>query len=239
VDRLPAAAGGSPEDLNIVLRVLARREESADCASLVFARPRGLAYQAGDWVDLRFLPAELAVGRTFSFSSAPTEPDVWITYRRGITPFKRALDQAGPGDTLLITQHGSNGFLRRPRTPAVLIAGGVGIAPFRSMIRDAVDQGDRAEIKLIHVNRTRDAPFRQEVTELAARQPGLEVHYVATADDGRLTAKLLRRLVPDLGASRAHVYIAGPPAMVTSTERLVAALGVPAHRVLTDSFTGY
>jgi len=233
------AAGGSPDDLNIVLRVIERRTESSDCESLVFTRPRGLEYHAGDWVDVRFLPVELAVGRTFSFTSAPTEPDVWITYRRGITPFKRALDRAAPGDTLLITQHGSNGFIRRPRTPAVFIAGGVGIAPFRSMIRDAVDRGDSAGITLIHVNRTQDAAFRQELTELAARRSWLKVHHVATVDDGRLTAKLLRSLAADISEGRARVYIAGPPAMVTSTERLIEALDVAPHRVLTDSFTGY
>jgi hypothetical protein len=44
--------GGSPDDLSIALRVSGRRAESADCDSLVFARPRGLDYQAGDWVDV-------------------------------------------------------------------------------------------------------------------------------------------------------------------------------------------
>ncbi|HEX5590604.1 MAG TPA: FAD-dependent oxidoreductase [Candidatus Limnocylindrales bacterium] len=239
LDRFPDPPGGSPEDLNIVLRVVARRTESPDCESLVFARPRGLAYQAGDWVDLRFPQAELAVGRTFSYSSAPGDSDVMITYRRGITPFKRALDAAAPGDVLLITQHGSNGFLRRPRTPAVFIAGGVGVAPFRSMIRDAVDHRDTAGVTLIHVNRTREAPFGPEMAELAGRASWLTVHHVATAEDGRLDARRAGRLMPDLTASRARVYVAGPPAMVESTQRLLAALGVPQDRVLSDSFTGY
>lgn len=238
-DRFPDPPGGSPDDLNIVLRVVARRTESPDCESIVFARPRGLAFRAGDWVDLRFPEVALAVGRTFSYSSAPGEPDVMITYRRGVTPFKRALDAAVPGDILLITQHGSNGFLRRPRTPAVCIAGGVGIAPFRSMIRDAVDHRDTAHVTLVHVNRTREAPFGTELTELASREPWLTVRYVATAEDGRLDARRLRRLVPDLAASGARVYVAGPPAMVESTQRLLATLGVPPDRVLSDSFTGY
>jgi ferredoxin-NADP reductase len=231
--------GGSPTDENIVLRVLDRRVESSDCDSLVFARPRGLQFQAGDWVDLRFLTEDLAVGRTFSFSSAPTEPELWITYKHGVTPFKRALDEAKAGDVLLITQYGSNGFVRRAGRAATFIAGGIGIAPFRSMIREAADTGDDTEIRLVQVNRDPDMPFGGELADIAAAHPWLDLRQHVTARDGRLTAKALAGLAPQIGPDGPDVYVVGPPAMVDATERHLKALGVDPERTFTDRFDGY
>ena len=239
LERIADPPGGSPTDENIVLRVLARRIESRDCDSLVLARPRGIDFQAGDWVDLRFLTADLAIGRTFSFSSAPTEPDLWITYKHGVTPFKQALDGAVAGDLLLITQYGSNGFVRRRGRPAIFVAGGIGIAPFRSMIREAADTGDETPIQLVHVNREPDVPFGPELLDLAGRHPWLSVRQHVTSVDGRLTAKALAKLAPDLGPEGPDAYVVGPPAMVDATERHLQALGVDPERTFTDRFDGY
>ena len=239
MERITSPPGGSPTDENIVLRMLERRVESHDCDSLVFARPRGLEFGAGDWVDLRFLTAELAIGRTFSFSSAPTEPDLWITYKHGVTSFKRAMDAAAPGDLLLVTQYGSNGFTRRESRPAVFIAGGIGIAPFRSMIREAADTGDDTDVTLVQVNRDPDVPFGEELLDLATRHPWLTVRHHVTSRDGRLTPKVLARLAPELGPDGTDAYVVGPPAMVDATERHLAALGVDPDRTFTDRFTGY
>lgn len=231
--------GGSPEDLNVVLRVIERRAESPDCSSLLFERPSGLTYRAGDWVDLRFPTADLAVGRTFSYSSAPAEPNVRITFRHGRSPFKQRLEATGPGDILLITQHGSNGMLLAPRDPAVMIAGGVGVAPFRAMILDALEGSGQAPMSLILVNRAAAAPFRDDLDALAAATERLTVHHVTTSTSGRLDARRLIALTPAIADGRTRVYIAGPPAMVDGTEALVRRLGTRPDRIIVDSFTGY
>ena len=157
------ALNGSPDDLNIILPVIGKHRDSSDCMSIVFDRPQGLSFNAGDWLDIRFPDFDLAVGRTFSFASAPTEADLRITFRIGRTPFKRRLEAVVAGETLLVTQYGSNGFLLDRGSPAVFLAGGVGIAPFRSMIKDVIDHRDQVPMTLIHVNRTEDAPFREEL----------------------------------------------------------------------------
>lgn len=239
VDVLRDPPGGSPDDLNIVLRVLERRAESADCSSLLFARPAGLRYRAGDWLDLRYPTADLAVGRTFSYSSAPSEPTVRITFRHGRSPFKLRLEATGPGDILLITQHGSNGMLLAPRDPAVMIAGGVGVAPFRAMILDALDGPGQAPMTLILVNRAAAAPFRDELDALSAATDRLVVHHVTTSTSGRLDARRLATLAPSIADGRTRVYIAGPPAMTEATEALIRRLDTPPDRILVDSFTGY
>lgn len=226
-------------DLNIVLRIIERREEAPDCLSIRFARPPEVGYQPGDWMDIRFPTPEFPVGRTYSFASSPTEPDLCITFKRGVSPFKRRLALADRGETMLITQYGSNGFLLDPRSPAVFVAGGVGITPFRSMLKSLVDTDARLPVALIYQNRTEAFPFRAELDAWARELPDLRVCYVATATAGRLTAPLLRQLLPDLAARQPRCYVAGPPGMVERVAATLPTLGVAPGDIKTDSFTGY
>ncbi len=226
-------------DLDIVLRIIERREEAPDCLALRFARPPGLTYRPGDWLDIRFPTPAFPVGRTYSFASAPTEPNVQIAFKRGVSPFKRCLERAVPGETMLITQYGSNGFLLDRRSPAVFIAGGVGITPFRSMLKELIDTDARIPVTLIYQNTTAGFPFTAELDTWARDYPALDTHYVATATAGRLTQPLLRQLLPDLAARQPLAYIAGPPGMVEHAARLLVALGQDGADIRTDRFDGY
>lgn len=239
MDTYPGAPNGSSDDLNLVLRVIGRRQESADCESVFFARPRGLTFEAGDWLDIRFLSPDLAIGRTYSFASAPTEPDLRITFRKGRTPFKRRLERVTPEDTLLVTQYGSNGFVLDRRFRAVFVAGGIGIAPFRSMAKDAIDRADNVPITIIHVNRSDDAPFREELLGWRDDHGHLDVHHVSTATTRRLTTEALSRFIPRRHTMVSMFYVAGPPGFVAATADLLSRFGVRSEATKTDSFTGY
>ncbi len=225
-------------DLNIPLTVKALRRESADCWSIVYAKPAGFQFAAGMWMDLRFPEEALAIGRTFSFASAPTEPDLLITFKTGRTPFKQRLAGVQPGEVMLITQYGSNGFHRDRTYPAVFLAGGVGIAPLRSMIKEGIDGHDALHATLIYSNHTRDFPFRRDLEAWQQTDASLHVHYVASGTAGRLTPATLGPYLAGVDVA-AKYYIAGPPGMVRSAERILTRFPVAAERILTDSFTGY
>lgn len=223
----------------MLLRVDAIDQDSSSCSSVHFQRPRGFTYEPGDWVDLRFPTPDLAVGRTFSFSSSPTEKRIRITYKHGVSPFKRALAAVQPGDALLITQSGSNGFRLSSRHPAVMIAGGVGIAPFRSMVRAALDTGTDVPIDIAFVSRDGDIPFRAEMATWATRTPGLRLHDIHTGSGVRLGTAALGPIVDGAESERPMYYVAGPPAMVDAALAHLVALGLDEDRILTDRFDGY
>lgn len=230
---------GSPTDLNIVLRVVATELDSPSCTSVHFERPRGFIYGAGDWLDLRFPTPDLAVGRTYSFSSSPTEDRVRITYKHGVSPFKRALAAVKPGDPLLITQSGSNGFRLSHRHPAVMIAGGVGIAPFRSMVLTALDTGTAMPLDVVFVSRDGDIPFHSEMATWASRASQLRLHDIRTGSGVRLGTAALRPIVDGAERGNPRYFVAGPPAMVDATLAHLVALGLDKDRILTDRFDGY
>lgn len=231
----------SDSDLNIPLIVKELRSEAADCLSIVYERPRAFTFEAGMWMDIRFLSEELSIGRTYSFSSSPTEPDLMITFKKGITKFKKSMERVQPGDVMLITQYGSNGFRVDRKSKSVFIAGGVGIAPFRSMIKEGIDYGDPLNIDLIYMNSTDDFPFRRELEQWQETDRSLRVHYVVSSKEGRLTKDMLRRYLDrsDTTGAKYKYYIAGPPAMVSSFESMLSSLQVEGGSILTDSFTGY
>jgi ferredoxin-NADP reductase len=135
---------------DITLTVQSIRPETPGYHSVVFERPQKFMYDAGDWMDVELHGQKFRGGTTYSFSSSPSEPNLMITFREGISPFKKALAGLQPGDSARITQYGNDyGFRLRDNRSNVLIAGGVGIAPFRSMLQEVADQGGKDREKVL------------------------------------------------------------------------------------------
>ncbi|GGO92874.1 hypothetical protein GCM10011584_30290 [Nocardioides phosphati] len=224
--------------VDIPLVVAERREENADHLTLVFERPRGFDFEAGDWMDLEFPGRELAGGRTYSMSSSPGEPDIAITFKIGQSAFKRGLQEAKPGDTMRMTAYGNDyDFSLRQHRSSVLIAAGVGVAPFRSMIAQMAETDSAEEAHLIYLNRTDDFLFRDELDAWARQLPGVTIDYVVTAG---MKSKERRRILADTVSDAVHYYyIAGPPAMIEATEVVLMDAGADHDDIRIDSFGGY
>lgn len=227
----------SNTDLNIVLKILELKQETQDYFSIRFERPRNFHYEPGDWMDIRFPLEDFPVGKTYSFASSPTENDLLIAFKRGVSNFKKALEQVKPGDTMLITQYGSNGFLLNKKYKSLFIAGGIGITPFRSMIKEAVDLKRQLDIILIFVNHNESFPFQNDLDLWQKTLLLLQVNYVDTGKQGRLTKEKLLQLIPDI--SDRMNYVAGPTAMVQRIKNILNSIGIGRNDIQIDDFEGY
>lgn len=223
---------------NIELIVKRLTAQTPKYWSIDFHRPNNFQFEAGDWVDIAWLNQELAGGKTYSLSSSPTEPDLTITFREGLSPLKRALVAVQPGAQLRITQYGNDyGFQLRENKSSVLIAGGVGVAPFRSMLKEMYDQRSKHTVQLIYLNQNDDFLFRKELELWSSALPNLTVHYVATKELSRKKReKLITSIIAD---TNRQFYISGPPGMVTSSVTLLETVGVNKRHIKTDVFGGY
>ena len=226
------------QNVDIPLTVIARREETPDHLTLVFERPRGFQFEAGDWIDLEIPGAELAGGKTYSLSSSPGEPDLAITFKVGQSGFKRALQEAQPGATMRMTAYGNDyDFSLRQHRSSVLIAAGVGVAPFRSMIAEMAEAGSNEHAHLIYLNRTDDFLFRDELDAWGKQLSGVTIDYVVTAG---MKSKERRRILAGSVSDAVHYYyIAGPPAMIEATEAVLMEAGADHDDIRIDSFDGY
>jgi len=192
----------------------------------------GFRYRSNQAVRL-FLPGTddpWGSVRTFSLSSSPSEAgQISITCKISDTPFKQALARLAPGATAEV--YGPLGhFLYDPTRPTVFLAGGIGITPFRGMLRYAADTGASAARRLLYSARVpEEFVFRDELDTLARASPHVRVQYTVTRPAessapwtgrvGRIDAAWIREAAE--GLERPFYFIAGLPEMVA---RMVSAL---------------
>jgi ferredoxin-NADP reductase len=231
-----------------------RREEVAEgTMAFHFARPAGFDFQAGQSINLALIdpPETDAKGnrRTFSIASAPAENEIMIATRMRDTAFKRVL-KSMPAHTRVQLRGPTGKFTLDPgdERPAALLAGGIGITPFVSILRQAAHDALRRKLYLFYSNRRpEDAAFLRELIELERRNPNYRFIGTMTemeksrqpwnGERGFLDQDMLSRGLGDLLAPT--YYIAGPPALVEAMQKLLLGAGVAKERIRTDEFFGY
>jgi ferredoxin-NADP reductase len=140
-------------------------------------------------------------------------------------------------------------MLYNPGLPAVMIAGGIGISPFRGMIKFALDSGFDEPIVLAYSARTpEEFAFRAELDSIAQRLKNLKVLYTVTRPKesklswkgrvGRIDEQFIREAAA--GLENPNFYVAGLPEMVESTLGILQSrLGLPEERLWWEPFRGY
>lgn len=221
--------------------------------TFTFAKPEGFIYKAGQSIDLFLInpPETDAEGdkRAYSLSSAPDDADLLIATRMRDTAFKRVLKSLPLGSELTLEGPFGDMTLHEDTTrSAVFLAGGIGIAPFYSMARDATRNALPHRIILFYSNRRpEDAAFLEELQSLSLQNKNFT--FVGTMTDmeksaetwtgerGYIDTTLLTKYV-SLEDSPIF-YMAGPPAMVTAMRTMLTEVGVSSGDIRTEEFTGY
>lgn len=218
-----------------------------------FERPPGYAFRPGQAMDVSLVsPRETdseGDTRTFSIASPPSASELMVATRLRDTAFKRVLRSAPIGAPVRLSPaSGSFTLHNDARKTAVLLAGGIGITPFRSMVLHAADQRLPHEIYLFYSNhRPEDAAFLEELEKVGSIHPTF--HFIPTMDGmdrsqrpwngevGHVDAALLARHLP---APRSPIYyLAGPPGFVTHVRSALEGSGVDSDDLRTEEFSGY
>jgi ferredoxin-NADP reductase len=229
-----------------------RRLETAEVISFVFdLKGEPFEYQPGQYVfyelDALNFPDERGNRRHFTISSSPTEKGiVMLTTRMRGSGFKETLRHAPLGYGLSIgTPLGSFVMPKDQTRHHVFVAGGIGVTPFRSILRYAVDAKKPIDAVMLYFNHSSsDIVFQQELEEISKLMPTFSIVNVLSAPEPswkgekeRLSEYLLRRWVPDL--DRRLFWISGPPPMVMAYKTSIKQTGVSDESIRTDNFTGY
>jgi ferredoxin-NADP reductase len=236
----------------VVLRLDAKDQIGPDTLSFRFKADRQLRFKPGQYLECT-LPHEQADNRGhrryFTIASAPTEPglELGVKFYPEPSSFKSTMAEMREDDQMFACQLAGDFTLPRDRDQKLaFIAGGIGITPFRSILKYLADTGERRPVVLIYcVKSAKDIVYKDVIDE-ARRKLGIRVVYVVfdgklpprtESVAGVLTAETLRKLVPDYRDRQ--FYLSGPQGMVRTYEDLLSGAGVKLNRIKTDYFPGF
>jgi predicted ferric reductase len=197
--------------------------------------------EAGQFMIVRFLaPGYRWEAHPFSMSCMPDGKQIRLTIKQ-LGDFTRRVPQIKPGTPVLID--GPHGVFTARNCPAqkiLMIAGGIGITPIRSLAQELLAAG--RDIVLIYGNRNHTSiAFEKELADLSASAQGrLRIVHVMSDDPswpgekGRVDRALITKYAPDL--TEREVLLCGPPIMMKSVRATLAEMKVPSSRIHYERF---
>jgi ferredoxin-NADP reductase len=220
-------------------RVVSSRPLAKKTFALTLAPADGepmFTFTAGQWAMMHLLnPDGTTWGKAaFSIASAPYESgESFELAIKVYGDYTAKAQDLKPGDTVKIQGPYGVFTLRDGSEPLILVAGGIGVTPFRSMIRQSLHTRPDRSIVLFYSNRTReDIAYESEFRDLAAQYPNFRPVFLLTGDAppdwdgerGRLDARIFDAHVGDL--AWCECLMCGPKAMMDSLKEILVAKGV-------------
>lgn len=240
------------KQVKLELRLQHRRQLGPDLYEFDF-KPRGqFNFLPGQYLEWTLSTQQVdsrGNRRYFTIASSPTEPVLRIAVKiaHPASSFKQQLLAMQKGELIVASQLAGDFVLPRQRQlPLCLVAGGIGITPFRSMGQYLLDRREQRDVILFYIcSHPADFLYRPLWAKLA--QYGWRVVYVlsdkqqAPADwsgeQGYLSQAMVKKWVGDY--QQRHFYLSGPNVMVESYQQLLRDLGVQRRQIKTDYFPGF
>jgi ferredoxin-NADP reductase len=238
--------------LRPALELRKKTKLAPNVVDFAFKSSAKLAFLPGQYMEFTLAhphPDGRGNRRYFTLASSPTEDVVRLGvrfYPQG-SSFKRALQSLGARATIAGGQVAGDFTLPPdPRRKLVFIAGGIGITPYRSMLKYLLDTRQPRDIVVFYANRVAADIIYQDVLSDAQTKLGVKTVYTLTdtatlprdwpGAKGRIGPKLIRAAAPDY--RERTFYVSGPPDMVRATERELKGMGVRAMHIKKDFFPG-
>lgn len=222
-------------------------------ADFVFAADKPIDYKPGQYMEWTLghdTPDSRGNRRYFTLASSPTENTlrVGVKFYPAGSSYKSAMidmDEATP-----VTAGQLSGDFVLPDEPdrkLVFIAGGIGITPYRSMVKYLIDINRPMDIVLLYSETGAENFTYKDLFDEAHGRIGLKPVYTISdtksvppswkGRSGFISAGMIRSEVPDY--KQRLFYISGPHSMVKAMQDLLHSLGVPKGQIKIDFFPGY
>ncbi|MEX0649810.1 MAG: oxidoreductase [Candidatus Andersenbacteria bacterium] len=213
---------------------------SSAIGSFWFEPTRRFTFKPGQFLEYTFAhphPDTRGVRRYFSIASSPTEEKVLLTARfsePGST-FKQALRKMGEGDEIVASKVAGDFVLPSDTAQKlVFIAGGIGITPFRSIVKYLLDTNQSRDLVLLYGSREEGDLIFRDVFEEARKIFNMNTVYVVSRV---IDEQVIRKEIPDF--TERLFYISGPEGMVQGLSKMLVGMGVSRRQIRRDYFPGY
>lgn len=203
--------------------VLEVKDECPGVKTFRLSVPRDFSFSPGMWVMLHFADNP-KISRAYSISSSPFEKGYIDISLNHVGEFTSRLLALKPHDLIVLRGPFGKWIYTDEATPAALITGGTGLAPFRSMARYVLAKGLPNKLHIFYSAKTPSAIlYRNDLSEF--RRRGIAV----TIEKNRIDGELLSRRLPGFGAT--YFYLCGSVSMVETLARDLKKRGIPRERI--------
>lgn len=234
----------------IKLEFISATEITSSIYSIVLKPVHSLHFKSGQYIELT-VPHDHAddrgIRRTFSIASKPGGDTIALGLVVAIqsSTFKIALLNLEPGTIIRATEVGGSFVLPRfIEQPIVMIAGGIGITPFRAMIDDLLAKQEKRPIILFYAVRQEHLLVYGDILNKARQQLGIRIVPIVNqptskwnGEKGLLDMSMIERYISNI--YEYSYYISGPNTMALSFRKQLKTVGIKDRHIKTDYFSGY
>lgn len=237
----------------LVLRLKEKTAISPDVYDFAFETYEKVSFSPGQYMEWTLEhPRQDSRGmrRFFTIASSPTEEDIRIgvKFYRDSSSFKKALFSLNTGDEI-IASHLAGDFVlpRDKKQKLVFVAGGIGITPFRSMLKYLLDRGEARPIAIFYSNNVFSDILYKDILDESERRLNAKIIYTLTdagnipalwrGKKGYIDGKMIMDEVPDY--KERLFYLSGPHSMVGALDDVLKNIGVKRTQIKNDYFPGF
>ena len=214
------------------VKLLKSYDEVSNIRTFVF-EAGGATWQAGQYQTYELEQVDGDKGakkRFFTIAAAPSEGEFHISTRVSDSVFKQALNAMQPGDEIEV-RNIEGDFTWEGDESVVLVAGGIGVTPYRSILLERAAMGKALAAHLLYFGRDENFAFHDEFDQLVVEHPELKIDYIVGEP---ITADTIFAYAPEV--ARQTTYLSGPEPMVDVIGDELIARGVTLKQ---DWFPGY
>ena len=220
--------------------------ETEDIKTFIFEKQK-INFKSGQFLNYKLdVKDPRSSTRSFSIASSPTENFLMLSTKISQSPFKQMLNLMNVNDE--IEAAGPYGiFILDEIKDVVMLSGGIGITPLRSMIKYSLDKKLKVKITLFYSNKIpEDILYRKELETFAKNRNFTLVNTITEPKEskeswkgitGRIDENLIKKYVKDF--NNKIFYICGPPKMVDAMVEILKGMNIPQQQIKIEHFLGY
>jgi ferredoxin-NADP reductase len=237
----------------LILKLKQKIKIADNTYDFVFGSDKNLNFKPGQYLEWTLQHEKMdnrGMRRYFTIASSPTEKEIIMGVKFYDKPssYKQSLVSLKPGEIVVASQLAGDFTLSENKDKKLtFIAGGIGVTPFRSMIKYLIDKNEKRDIIIFYSNRVFTDIAYKEIFDQAQQKLKIKTIYCLSdlnsipqgwkGEKGFVNEGMIKKYAPDF--MDRMFYISGPRSMILTFQKALKNAGVHKSHIRTDFFPGF